>query len=75
MQLREEAVVTPKKVTLVDEEMSRGECIIDLEGFEDEKDADMSRPIRCAAVTLNQSFGVVPRTRFVAAVVVQASIQ
>ena len=74
MQLREEAVVTPKKVTFVDKEMSRDECIIGLEGFEDEKDADMNRSIRCAAVTLNQSFGVVPRTRLVAAVVVQTSI-
>ena len=54
VQLREEAVVTPKKVTFVDKEMSRDECIIGLEGFEDEKDADMNRSIRCAAVTLNQ---------------------
>ena len=51
--------------------MSRDECVIDLEGFEDEKDADINRSIRCAAVTLNQSFGVVSRTRLVAVVVVQ----
>ena len=36
VRLSEEALVTPKKVTLVDEEMSRDECIIDLEGFEGE---------------------------------------
>ena len=46
VQLREEAGVTPKKVTFVDKEMSRDECIIGLEGCEDEKDADMNRSIR-----------------------------
>ena len=36
VQLRGKAVITPKKVTFVDKEMSRDECIIGLEGFEDE---------------------------------------
>ena len=74
VRLSEEALVTPKKVTLVDEEMSRDECIIDLEGLEGENDADMNRLIKCATVTLNQSSEVTPRTRFMGAVAVRAGI-
>jgi len=50
VQLSEEARMTPRQVTLVDDATSSSDCIIDLEGFEEEEDVSTTRLVGCQAM-------------------------
>ena len=61
VQLSEEARVTPRQVTLV----SSNDCIIDLEGFEEEEDVSTTRLVGCQAmVQLHQKTSMTPRAKY-----------
>ena len=65
VQLSEEARVTPRQVTLVDDATSSNDCIIDLEGFEDEEDVSATRLIGCQAIVHLQPKALrAPRSKY-----------
>ena len=64
VQLSEEARVTPRPVTLVDEVSSSNDCIIDLEGFEEPEDVSVTRLMGCQAlVQLQPKLSGTPRSK------------
>ena len=65
VQLSEEARVTPRPVTLVDDATSSNDCIIDLEGFEEKEDVSATRLIGCQAIVqLQQKMSLAPRSKY-----------
>ena len=65
VQLSEEARVTPRQVTLVDDATSSNDCIIDLEGFEEKEDVSATRLIGCQAIVqLQQKMSLAPRSKY-----------
>ena len=65
VQLSEEARVTPRPVTLVDEVSSSNDCIIDLEGFEEPEDVSVTRLMGCQAlVQLQPNMSGTPRSKY-----------
>ena len=65
VQLSEEARVTPRQVTLVDDVTSSDDCIIELEGFEEEEDVSTTRLVGCQAmVQLHQKTSMTPRAKY-----------
>ena len=65
VQLSEEARVTPRPVTLVDDATSSNDCIIDLEGFEEKEDVSDTRSIGCQAIVqLQQKMSLAPRSKY-----------
>ena len=65
VQLSEEARVTPRQVTLVDDVTSSNDCIIDLEGFEENEDVFDTRVIGCQAIVqLQQTMSLAPRSKY-----------
>ena len=65
VQLSEEARVTPRQVTLVDDAISSNDCIIDLEGFEEEEDVSVTRSVGCQAIVRLQSkMSLGPRSKY-----------
>ena len=64
VQLSEEARASPRQVTLVDGTISADDCIIDLEGFEDENNSYNTRPVGCHAVIQIRRTSTTPRAKY-----------
>ena len=65
VQLSEEARLTPRLVTLVDDATSSNDCIIDLEGFEEKEDTSATRLIGCPAIVrLQPKISLAPRSKY-----------
>ena len=65
VQLSEEARMTPRQVTLVDDDTSSNDFIIDLEGFDGKEDVSDTRLIGCQAIVqLQQKTSRAPRLKY-----------
>ena len=65
VQLSEEARVNPRQVTLVGDATSSDDCIIELEGFEDEENVSTTRLVGCQAVVqIQQKTSTTPRAKY-----------
>ena len=65
VQLSEETRVNPRQVTLVDDVTLSDDCIIELEGFEDEESLSPTRLVGCQAVVqIQQKTSTTPRAKY-----------